>query len=164
MELYEEKDYAVVKRSMLIRIAAAALVLLCVIALLVLFLTVWRSNLGAMISCGLGAAVFYYVLTVKVMPWVRYWMYLLDIRKGRAHEMDCRFVSMSDNERVSDGVVFHDFIVTLDDGTEEKDGEEAQEAERLLLWDADKPAPGLTAGQPIHVRAFGNYIVALEAK
>ena len=157
MELYKDEDYRATKRSALIRLGLVALILAATIALLVLFLTIWRNEILSMVVCAVGASLIFFCLSLKVMPWIRYWRYQADIRKGREHELDCRFVSLSDGTRMSDGVAFHDLIVTLDDA-------EGKDNQRLLLWDADKPAPDLKQDQRLHIRSFGNYVIALEAE
>lgn len=157
MELYKEEDYQAAKRGMLLRFGVMALILAATVVLLVLFVTAWRNEILSMVVCAVGACALFFYLSMKALPWVRYWAYQSDMRKGRAHEMDCRFVSLSDSERMSDGVAFRDFIVTLDDA-------EGEDNQRLLLWDADKKAPDLAPGQHLHVRAFGNYITALDAR
>ena len=157
MELYKDEDYQAAKRGMLLRFGVLALILAATIVLLVLFVTTWRNEILSMVVCAVGACVMFFYLSMKTLPWVHYWHYQADMRKGRAHEMDCRFVSLSDSERMSDGVAFRDFIVTLDDA-------EGEDNQRLLLWDADKKAPALEPEQHLHVRAFGSYIIALDAR
>ena len=157
MELYKDEDLRAAKRGMYIRVGVLAAILVLTVVALALFVSVWRNEIVAMAACAVGAAVFFFYLSMKAMPWIRYVMYQNDMKKGRAHELDCRFVSLSDTERMSDGVSFRDFIVTLDDA-------EGEDKERLLLWDADKKAPSLEPNQHLHVRAFGNYITALDAQ
>ncbi len=155
MELYREEDFQATKRAAWIRIAVLALILGVTIGLLSLFLTVWRNEILSMAVCVVGGCAAFFFLSMKLMPWLRYWFYQADIRKGREHELDCRFVSLSDGVRISDGVAFHDFVVALD-------GEEDEDNQRLLLWDADKPAPDLKPDQKLHIRSFGNYIKSLD--
>ena len=157
MELYKDEDYRVAKRGTILRFVGLAAILAATIAVMALFLTVWRNEILSMAACAVGASVLYFFLSMKALPWLRYWLYLSDIRKGREHEMDCRFVSMSEETRLSDGVAFHDFVVKLED-TDEEDNE------RLLLWDDDKKAPPLKPDQRLHIRSFGNYIIALETE
>ena len=154
MELYRQSDYERTKKTLALHVAVAAVILLAFVALLAMFVSVCRNLSLAMLSCALGGALLTFYAVIKVMPWFSYWRYQVDIRRGRAHELDCRFVSASDGERVSDGVAFHEFIVALD--------EESQD-ERLLFWDADKAMPPLNPGQTLHIRLFGNYIIALDA-
>ncbi|MBO4885902.1 MAG: hypothetical protein J5602_11380 [Clostridia bacterium] len=157
MELYDDATFQATKRSTLFHFGVMALILAVTIVLLALFVTIWRNELISMAVCAVGASALFFYLSLKALPWVHYWHYQSDIKKGRAHELDCRFVSLSDSERISDGVAFRDFIVTLEDA----DGEDDQ---RLLLWDADKKAPQLKPEQRLHIRAFGNYIIALDAR
>ena len=160
MKLYTDEDLQAAKRGMRQRIGIAVLMFLATVGLLVLFLTACRSVILSMLVCALGAAGIYFYLCMKMMPWARYWHYQSDIHKGRAHDVDCRFVSLTHHERLSDGVSFYEFIVELDGGDE---GDE-EENRRLFLWDVDKPAPELKPGEKLHIRAFGNYIIALDAE
>lgn len=155
MKLYEDKDYAATKHEIIVRSIFAALIVAVVVALLTLFVTVWRNMTLAMLASGLGGAVFLFYFLTKLLPWIRYGQYLSDIRHGRAHDISCRFVSISQSERISDGVAFHEMIIQLD-------GAKNADNERLLLWDADKTLPPLDKEQPMHIRAFGNYIIALD--
>ena len=157
MELYKDEDYQATKRQTFFHFAVMALILAATVVLLVLFVTAWRNEIMSMLVCVVGACLLFFYLSIKTLPWVYYLRYQSDMRKGRAHEMDCRFVSLSDSERMSDGVAFRDFIVALDDAANEDN-------QRLLLWDADKKAPDLTPDQHLHVRTFGNYITALDAQ
>ena len=157
MELYGEKDYQNTKRMLLIRTAVLILILAALVVLVVLFTGVWRNSTLCMAACGVGAAVAMFYASMKVKPWFHYWRYQVDIVNGRAHDMDCAFVSVSEGERMSDGVAFHEFIVALD-------GEQGADNERMLFWDSDKQIPALKPGQKMHIRAFGNYIIALEAE
>ena len=157
MVLYSDKDYADAKRAITVRIVIAALILAAVAVLLALFVTVWRNVTLAMLASGLGGALFYFYFATQLMPWVRYGLYQRDIRRGRAHDMDCRFVSISGGERMSDGVAFHEMVIRLD-------GAKNADNERLLFWDADKTLTPLEKEQPLHIRAFGNYIIALDVK
>lgn len=156
MMLYEEKDYAAAKHVITVRAAVTAAITAVFAALLVLFLTVWRNVTLAMLASGLGGAVVLFYFVTQLMPWIRYSQYQADIRHGRAHDMDCHFVSISQSERMSDGVAFHEMIIRLD-------GAKGADNERLLLWDADKKLPPIEKDQPLHIRAFGNYIIGLEA-
>ena len=157
MVLYSDKDYADAKRAITVRIVIAALILAAVAVLLALFVTGWRKVTLAMLASGLGGALFYFYFATQLMPWVRYGLYQRDIRRGRAHDMDCRFVSISGGERMSDGVAFHEMVIRLD-------GAKNADNERLLFWDADKTLPPIEKEQPLHIRAFGNYIIALDVK
>ena len=164
VELYKEEDYQAAKRSMLLRFGVLAFILAVTIAVLTLFVTAWRNEPLAMLVCAIGASVMFFFMSLKVMPWFRYWRYQADIRRGRTHEMDCRFVSLSDGERISDGVAFREMIVMLDKEEETNERGEKIDDSRLLFWDADKKAPELKENELLHIRAFGNYIVSLEAE
>ena len=164
MELYKDEDYRAAKRGMQRRFIVLALMLAATVALLILFVTVWRNELLAMLACMVGAAAMFFYLQMKLLPWFYYWRYQSDMRHGREHEMDCRFVSLSEGSRISDGVAFREFIVRLNQPEMKKENGEKLDNERMLLWDADKQAPALKPDQTLHIRAFGNYIIALEAE
>ena len=160
MELYSDEDFRATKRETRRRFGVAWLILAATIGLLALFLTALRSEFLSMLVCPLGACAVYFYFCMKVIPWIHYRRFQSDIRKGRSHELDCRFVSLSEKERLSDGIAVHDFIIALED----VDEDDELGNERLLLWDADKQAPDLEPGAKLHIRAFGNYIIALNAE
>ena len=164
MELYREEDYQAVKRSMLSRFGLLGIVFAVTAVLLALFVTVWRSAVLSVTVCAVGAVLMFFLLHMKVLPWFYYWHYQADIRKGRTHEMDCHFVSLSDSERMSDGVAFREMVVRLDLPEEKNERGEKIDDTRMLFWDADRTAPVLREEEPLHIRAFGNYIVSLDAE
>ena len=164
MELYREEDYQAAKRSTFARFGVLALMFAVTAVLLALFVTVWRNEILSVVVCMIGAALMFFYVSMKLVPWFRYWRYQSDIRRGRTHEMDCRFISLSDSERVSDGVAFRELIVMLDKEEEKNERGEKIDNTRLLFWDADKKAPALRENERLHIRAFGNYIVSLEAE
>lgn len=164
VELYRDEDYRAAKRGMLARFGVLGLILAATAVLLALFVTVWRSPILSIAVCAVGAAAMFFFLSLKTLPWFYYWRYQADIRRGRTHEMDCRFVSLSDSERVSDGVSFRELVVRLDKPEEKNERGEKIDDTRLLFWDADKTAPALKEDERLHIRAFGNYIVSLEAE
>ena len=168
MELYREEDYQSAKSGMWKRLIILMIILGLTVAALIVFVGPVRNQFLAIAACAIGGCVFLFVLSTKALPWVNYWRYVSDIRKGRAHELDCTFKELSDAEKVSDGVVFHPFLVELDpvEKPDDRVGKDAKNAdtERMLLWDADKTAPDLKPGDRLHVRSFGNYIIALEVR
>ena len=153
MQLYTEPDFAATKKTMGVRLAILGVMMLIVLGAAIVFVTALRNELAVIIAAILGSALCYTFLSIKVMPWVRYWMYQNDMRHGLSRETDAWFVSCSDSTRISDGVAFHEFIVRV--GDEEDD-------ERLFFWDDDKQLPALKEGQMLHIRSFGNYITELD--
>ena len=87
MELYKDEDLRAAKRGMYIRVGVLAAILILTIVALALFVSVWRNEIVAMAVCAVGAAVFFFYLSMKAMPWIRYVMYQNDMKKGRAHEL-----------------------------------------------------------------------------
>ena len=163
MELYRDEDYQAAKRGMLSRFGILGALFAATAVLLALFVTIWRSEILSIVVCAIGAVLMFFFLNMKVMPWFYYWHYQADIRKGRTHDLDCHFVSLSESERVSDGVAFREMVVRLDLPEEKNERGEKIDDTRMLFWDADKTAPVLKEEEPLHIRAFGNYIVSLEA-
>ncbi|MBR0462822.1 MAG: hypothetical protein IJJ23_00330 [Clostridia bacterium] len=161
MELYSEQDRSRTQSKVRALSVMAGVMLAAIIVLAYVFLGPVRNQTALMAVLVVGGAVFYYVFVVKVLPWIRYALFQRDIQRGRYHEMDCRFVSVSDSTRMSDGVEFRDFVVSLE-AEDSEDEEERLNNQRLLLWDADKPVPEIRPGQNLHVRTFGNYVTVLN--
>ena len=159
MELYTAADMKETGKQLRRRIILTAAVVILLVAWAIVFDWPLRQQIALLLGMAVISALLYYVIMVKLVPWVRYYAYQRDIAKGRYHEMECRFISFSDSTRFSDGVEFHDFVVSLEE-TDSDDEEERLAQQRLLLWDADKPQPELAPGQKIYVRSFGNYITA----
>lgn len=153
MLLYTEQDYAAAKRKTGRRLAGFIMLLLAAVGLTALFVTVWRNRWAADAVAIVGACLCYAFLTIKLLPWIRYWQYLKDIQAGKTHTTEAWFVSCSDGTRRVDGVAFHEMIVRLGDGGEED--------ERMFFWDGDKELPPLQEGQKITLISFGNYITEL---
>ena len=153
MQLYTEKDFAATKRTLQMKIAVFSMIVLVTAVAMGLFVSVLRNRI-AVIAAGIaGACLCYAYLSLKLMPWFRYWVYQNDMRHGMSRETDAWFVTCSDSTRISDGVPFHEFIVRV--GDEEED-------ERLFFWDDDKKLPELKEGQKLHICSFGNYITELH--
>lgn len=153
MVLYTEQDFAATKREFTKRLIILAAILIAMIILEALFMTALRNRYAVWAIAGIGCCLSYAYLTIKVMPWYRYWAYQNDMRHGLARETDAWFVSCSDSTRESDGVQFHELIVRVGD---------AEADERLFFWDDDKKLPEIREGQKVHIRSFGNYITELH--
>ena len=153
MQLYTEQDFAVAKKRFMGRVAAFSAIVLITAILMVLFVSVFRNRIAVIITGVVGACLSYTYLSMKLMPWFRYWCYQNDMRHGMSRETDAWYVSCTDSVRVSDGVAFHEFIVRVGD---------KEEDERLFFWDDDKELPELKPGQKLHIRSFGNYIIELD--
>ena len=159
MELYTEADMKQTARQLKKRVILTVCVVLVIVAWAIVFDGPLRQQIALLAGLAVLSVVLYYIISVKLVPWARYYAYQRDIAKGRFHETDCRFISFSDSTRMSDGVAFHDFVISLEE-TDSDDEEERLAQQRLLLWDADKPKPDLAPGQKIFVRSFGNYVTA----
>lgn len=151
--MYTEQDYARVAAVKKKRLGLSFLVLALSLAVLVIGLVI-RNKPMATFGTAAVACLFYAVLELKALPWVRYDRYLRDIREGLSHETDADFVSMSEAPRLNNGVMFYDFVVRV--GGEDED-------ERLFYHDADKVVPEFEQGQMLHIVSFGNYITELSA-
>ncbi len=152
MNLYTEQDFAQIKRTFQQKTAIFGAMVLITAVLMALFMTVFRNRIATIGTAVAGACVSYAFLSIKLMPWFRYWAYQNDMRHGMSRETDAWYVSCSDSTRLSDGVAFHEFIVRVGDGEED---------ERLFFWDDDKKLPEIREGQKLHIRSFGNYITEL---
>jgi len=153
MQLYTEQDFAATKRTLLMRAVVFSAIVVIAAAAMGLFVSIFRSRLANILAAVVGSCLAYAYLSVKVMPWFRYWIYQNDMRQGLSRETDAWYVTCSDSTRISDGVAFHEFIVRVGDGEED---------ERLFFWDDDKKLPELKEGQKLHIRSFGNYITELQ--
>lgn len=152
--MYTDQYFQAVKKKLFARVTVAALILLITAALVgICDSLAVRSWPGAVAAAVVGACVLYAYVSVKCAPWYRYQRYLVDMRNGLSHETSGQFVSVSDGVRMSDGVMFHEFILQVGE-----DGED----QRLFLWDDDFPRPPLAQGQRITLRSFGNYIIELS--
>lgn len=153
MQLYTEQDYAVAKRKTGVRVAVFVIMILVIMGLMALFVTALRNRLAVSAVSIVGACLCYAYLINELMPWVRYWEYMKDIRTGKSHETEAWFVSCTDSTRKVDGVAFHEMIVRLGDGGEED--------ERMFFWDDDKTLPPVQEGQKLKIISFGSYITEL---
>ena len=153
MQLYTKQDYEATKKALGKRGWILAAILLGTCALVALFLTIWRNRIAADATAVVGMCAAYFYLTVKLMPWYRYWSYQNDMRQGLSRETEAWFISCSKSTREADGVEFREFIVHVED---------EEDNERLFFWDNDKVLPEIKEGQKLHIRSFGNYITELN--
>lgn len=155
--MYTDQDYQRTKKQVILRLCVLLLIAaafaagcgLC-IARRIRWLNLLLSAVGAM------CAATYFSLYFQ--PWFKYFRYLRDIREGRSHENTAAFLSISDQTTLRDGVAMHDVVVSLTGDLEN------EEDRRLFFWDDDKPFPALSAGTPVRIRSFGNYIIALDVQ
>lgn len=161
MELYSEKDYSETNSQFTKHIIIEAVVIVVFVTAIVLCLSLLRKLWLIIALCAVGGVLAMFILMNKIMPWFRYKAYLKDIKEGKRHEMDCEFLSSSDDTRMSDGVKFHDFIISLGKQIDEATGEEVDN-ERKLFFDADKEMPKYEAGKKLHIKTFGSYILSID--
>lgn len=150
--MYNEEEINLAKKNMMRRLVIGILLILLVIAALVVF-TSLRMLAASMIVCTVLFLLTFYYWSVKLMPHIRYILWLRDMKRGRHHETLCRFVSVSDGTVLRDGVNVHEMIVRVDD---------TEDGERMFFWDDDKKLPGYAEGQDLKIESFGNYVVNCE--
>ena len=152
MQLYTEQDFEQTRKILRQRWFAAGGMVVATGAIMGVFVSVLRNRPAVIIAAMICFCLCYAFMSIKLMPWFRYWRYQVDMREGLSRETDAWFVSCSDQTRVSDGVEFREFIVRVDD---------SEDGERLFFWDNDKALPALAEGQQLHIKSFGNYIKEL---
>ena len=74
MELYKDEDYRAAKRGTILRFVGLAAILAATIAVMALFLTVWRNEILSMAACAVGASVLYFFLSMKALPYTLFRM------------------------------------------------------------------------------------------
>ena len=155
--MYTDSDYQKTKKQVFLRLGALLLIVAATIAACGLCISrriLWLDLLLAVVGALCAAA----YCSLYFLPWFRYFRFLGDIRSGRSHECDVLFLSVSDQTTLRDGVAMHDVEVCVSDDPEN------EEDHRLFFWDDDKPFPALKTGSPVHIRAFGNYIIDLNVQ
>lgn len=148
--MYSEKDYSEARKAMIIRIVIGSLLIAAIAAALIVFTRMRMLAVSMIVCCVLFCVTFFY-WSVKLMPHIRYNIFLRDIRQGRRRETECSFVSFSEGVVIRDGVQVHEMIVRVDD---------TEDGERLFYWDDDKARPDYAEGQALKIESFGNYIVS----
>lgn len=152
--MYTDADLARVDREKNKRLALAFSVLAVAIVAMVIGLVI-RIGPLATFGTAVFACLFYAVLELFAMPYVRYARFLRDIKAGLSRETDAEYMSISGEPRMNDGVMFYDFFVRV--GPEDED-------ERLFYYDADKQLPSYQPGQSLHITSYGNFITAIELR
>lgn len=151
--MYTESDFVQAKKTMIKELVIAFATLIVFIVLMVVGL-VTRVKLLAIASPLAGSWIFYTLLVVKCMPWIRYNKFLRNMKEGRRRVMECYYMDIAGHVRIVDGVQIHDVNASLDE-----EGEDV----RLFYWDDDKPMPAFEKGQKVRITSFGNFITAIEA-
>lgn len=152
--MYTEQDYIDAFRTRRLRVFAG-IALICAFVVGAALATSYRLEILQMVIAGLGFIICYFIWNMKITPWIRYARFLKELRDGQHRTLDCRYVSLSGETRVVDGVEVRDLIVTV--GNKEED-------ERLFLLDAEKEPEITTPGAEIRVVSYGNYVLdILEA-
>lgn len=151
--MYTDADLARADKTKSQRLGVAFSMLGVGLCLMIVGLII-RVELLSTIGLAAFGCIFYAVLELFAMPYVRYSRFLHDIQNGLSRETDAEFVSASSQPRLNSGVMFYDFIVQV--GSDEMD-------ERLFYFDADKPLPAIEPGRPLHITSFGNFITNIES-
>jgi len=150
--MYTAEDYVRARKGFLLRLLVNIIILLAAAGLLALALTMrWRIATMVFFVAGIWAAYFYF--STQMNPWRRYYRLLCDIQQGMERTTRVRFVEVSPDARMGEGVEVHDFW------TCEPDDEEQQ---ILFMWDADKPLPSYRAGQMMDIVSSGKYIKSIQ--
>ena len=150
--MYTDADFTTIRAQKMRRLYCAFAFLALAIATMVVGATI-RIELLCTLGAALFACLFYAVLELFAMPYVRYDRFLRDMQEGLSRTMDGYFLHVSTEPRMSDGVLCYDFIVSES---------ETEQAERLFYFDADKTLPTLSEGQKLRITSFGNYITQIE--
>lgn len=154
--MYSEQDVLRVNAEKRKRLWCAFLVLGLSVLVMIIGLIIRNEILSTYVAA-LIACLFYAVLELYVMPWVRYGRYMKDIDQGLSRHTDASFVSVLDQPRDNNGVLFYDFVVRVQ-------GEGEDEGERLFYYDADKALPSFSQGEKLHIVSFGNYITDISVR
>lgn len=151
--MYTAEDFVRARKGFHARLYVAIALFAICIACLCVALTV-RLRLFGMLSMLIGLWITYFFTATKMNPWRKYYLLLKDMKEGLERETQMRFVEISDQPRMLDGVAVYDFLVYEGD-------DEAEQ--RLYLWDADKPLPAYRKGQLLDIVSFGKYIKHVKA-
>ena len=151
--MYSESDFAMAKSTMIKQLVIAGCCLAVFLVAMIVGL-VLRVKILAIAAPLAGSWIFYTLWVVKCMPWIRYNVFLRNMKEGRRRVTECYYMDVANRVRIVDGVQIHDMNASLD-----AQGEDA----RLFYWDDDKPMPEFAKGQKIRITSFGNFITDIEA-
>ena len=151
--MYTETDFANARKTMNKNLGVTFGILAVFLAAMTAGL-ILRIQPLAVIAPVIGSWVFYTLLVVKCIPWIRYHKFLTEMKNGRRRVTECYFVDIAGRVRVVDGVQIHDMNASLD-----AEGEDL----RLFYWDDDKEMPKYEKGQRIRITSYGNFITGIEA-
>ena len=157
--MYTQQDYLHTGRSTKIRLWLG-IALIAVFAAAVIVLTALKQKTAQMAVAGAGFIVCWFVWDMKIVPWIRYNRFMKDLKGGQRRRTNCRFVDVSQETRLFDGVEVFDVTVSVkedDDSVTRND-----EDKRLFVLDADKKLPALEPGDALCVTSFGNFITDIE--
>lgn len=150
--MYTAEDFYRAQKAFRLRLYISAALLAATLACLVVALTV-RLRLFGMCAMLVGLWVTYFYAATQMNPWRRYYNLLKDMKAGLERESQMRFLEISGEPRMLDGVAVYDFVVYEGDDESEQ---------RLFLWDADKPLPSYARGQLLDIVSFGKYIKSIK--
>ena len=157
--MYTQQDYLRTSRSTKIRVWLG-IALVAVFAAGVIVCTVLKLKTAQMAVAGVGFIVCWFVWDMKIVPWIRYNRFMKDLKGGQRRTTKCRFVDVSGETRLFDGVEVYDVTVSVkedDDSVTDND-----EDKRLFVLDADKTLPALEPGDGLCVTSFGNFITDIQ--
>lgn len=141
--MYTEQDLTNIRAQQKKRWLILMLPCLILLAAIVYSLTIRLEWLTAAATVVMGILLlFCYEMFIR--PLHRYEIHLDNCLHGRTRELDCTYQSIDADLSLVDGVKYYAMsLLQLDD-----DGEPF---ERMLYWDAEKPAPALNSGDQLHI-------------
>lgn len=141
--MYTEQDLIAIRAQQKKRWIYLTIPCLVLLAVIVYSLTVriqWLT-IGATILLG---TLFLFIYEMTIKPLHCYEIHLSNALHGRKRELDCTYHSIDADLSVVDGVNYYAMTVLQPD-------EKGDPFERMLYWDALKPAPALKPGDKLHI-------------
>ena len=152
--MYTARDQKAIQaqsKRRLLCAAAPAAILLALIVWSFVARVQW-ATVALTIVLGCGALFFDGLL---LAPLRAYGRFLQNALHGRTHETRGRFLHLESQSVLREGVAFYPLTITVGDGADRKD-------DRLFYFDAQKPLPAFTPGEPLVLTSHDNQITAFE--
>ena len=146
--MYSQKDYDTAAKKTRMRLTLGIL-LICACLLVVIVFIALEIEWATLVATGAGFIVCFFLWSFKVMPWIHYNSFMMELKHGQRRQMECEFKQISPETRMYDNIEVHDVLVTVGD---------QEEDERLYVLDADKDFPHFSAGEKIIVTSYGSFI------
>lgn len=153
--MYTEQDLTAIRAQQKKRWGILAVPCLILVAVIVYSLFTRIEWLTSSATVLLGVLlIFFYEMTIR--PLHCYEVHLFNCLHGRTRELDCTYHSIDADLSVVDGVKYYAMTLLQSD-------EKGDPFERMLYWDAQKPAPGFQPGDKLHV-VYHDRMIAQIAK